>query len=45
LADPLEIAKFAPGSSSADLNAVRERALAWIEETDALTRPAVPLLQ
>ena len=45
LADPLEIAKFAPGASSADLNALRERALAWIEEADALTRPAVPVLR
>lgn len=42
LADPIEIAKFAPGAATSDWHALRERALALIEESDALTRPAVP---
>jgi hypothetical protein len=45
LADPLEIAKFAPGATAGDLQVLRERALSLIEDADALNRPAVPLPQ
>lgn len=42
IADPLEIAKFAPGESAANLEALRDEALAVVEEADALHRPPVP---
>jgi hypothetical protein len=45
LADPLEIAKFAPDAGAADLEQLRSEALALIEEADALQRPPVPFRQ
>ena len=42
LADPIEIAKFAPDPTTSDWQELRVRALALIEESDALNRPAVP---
>jgi hypothetical protein len=43
LADPLEIAKFAPHAGPANLEHLRDEALALIEEADASQRPAVPV--
>ena len=43
LADPIEIAKFAPDAAASDWHDLRQRALALIEESDALNRPAVPV--
>jgi hypothetical protein len=42
LADPLEIAKFAPGASAVNFEPLRDEALALIEAADALQRPPVP---
>jgi hypothetical protein len=42
LADPLEIAKFAPAAGAANLEHLREEALALIDEADASQRPPVP---
>ena len=42
LADPVEIAKFAPGAPALDLEAIREEALSIVESVDALQRPPVP---
>jgi hypothetical protein len=43
LADPLEIANFAPGATLGDFHVLRDRALTLIEEADALQRPPVPV--
>jgi hypothetical protein len=42
LADPVEIAKFAPGAPALNLEAIREEALSIVESADALQRPPVP---
>ena len=45
LADPVEIAKFAPGAPELNLEAIREEALSIVETADALQRPPVPALR
>jgi hypothetical protein len=42
LADPLEIAKFAPGATVTDLEQLHEEALGLVEQSDALQRPPIP---
>lgn len=45
IADPIEIAKFAPKATPADLERVRDDALALIADADTLHRPPVPAPQ
>jgi hypothetical protein len=43
IADPLEIARFAPVATEANLEELRDEALALIAAADELHRPAVPV--